>query len=363
MSAAQAIGYLNAQRAAHGLPAGIVERPEWSDGCAKHATYLQLNGEDLNNPHDETPGKPGYTLEGQAAAQSAVLGGTWYTPDVNPWEDAPIHLMQLLGPELAETGYGSGCMWTWPGYTRPAPPTPTTYTYPGPGTTIYPTYRGAEWPFTPGDFVGLPQGTTTGPHLYVFVFGGNTDRVHLTAATLTGPTGATEVRMVDNFTANESGNIGQYLPPGGIVIPVNPLTPLADYHATVDGSTTTWSPIDGTEQIVPLRWDWTFRTGAMPTITIGTDDEQEPATVITKAVSARSKLHVNVNPNKGTGYWTFRVQKKTAINTWVTLAKTYKTYGKGETRTLNLKKGTYRVVVKAKYGYLGATSPEVYLKR
>jgi outer membrane protein assembly factor BamB len=85
--------------------------------------------------------------------------------------------------------------------------------------------------------------------------------------------------------------------------------------------------------------------------------------VAVKSVDRGNKLYVNVNPNKGSGYWTFSVQKRTSAGTWKTLTTTYKTYGKGETRTLDLKKGTYRVIVKAKYGYQGSTSAEVYLKK
>ena len=383
MSAAQAIAYLNAQRSRNGIPAGVVERPEWSDGCVKHANYLTVNGGgiDFSNPHDEDPSKPGYTPEGQAAARSAVLGGT-YTSEANPWEGSPIHLMQLLGPKLAETGYGPGCMWTWPGYTRPAPgapppgvpppsvaePPPATYTYPGPGTTIYPTFTAAEWPFTPGEFVGLPQGTATGPYLYVFAFGWYAGEVSLTSATLIGASGPVEVRLVDNHTADARGEVGRMLPVGGIVIPVNPLAPQTEYHAIVEGHTT--AAIAGTQQLVPLRWDWTFRTDAMPTTpteAIPTGDADttgnRATAALVRADSAKSKLRVDVNPNKGTGYWKFRIQKRQSNNTWVTLGRTYKTRGSQETRTVNLKKGTYRVVVKAKYGLSGSTSREVYLRR
>jgi hypothetical protein len=69
-----------------------------------------------------------------------------------------------------------------------------------------------------------------------------------------------------------------------------------------------------------------------------------------------------VNPNKGGGYWTFQVHKRNPDGTWKP-GKTYKTKGKKETRTLNLKKGTYRVVVNPKYGHTGATSAPVTLRR
>jgi hypothetical protein len=87
------------------------------------------------------------------------------------------------------------------------------------------------------------------------------------------------------------------------------------------------------------------------------------AIVKVKSVSRRGKLHVNVNPNKGAGYWTFRVQRLKKDGTWGTYAKTYRTSGRSETRTLNFKKGTYRVLVNPKYGHQGVTSVPVALRR
>ncbi len=93
-------------------------------------------------------------------------------------------------------------------------------------------------------------------------------------------------------------------------------------------------------------------TPAVPTVTVSV-----------RAVDGGNKVYINVNPNKGSGYWTFKVQKRTSTGSWKTLTTTYKTYGKGETRTLDFKRGTYRVEVKAKYGYQGTTSAAVYLKK
>jgi hypothetical protein len=81
------------------------------------------------------------------------------------------------------------------------------------------------------------------------------------------------------------------------------------------------------------------------------------------AVSSRSKLKVDVNPNMGSKYWTFQVQRRNTDGSWKAL-KTYRTWGSTERRTVNLRKGTYRVWVNPKFGYQGAMSPnEVTLKR
>jgi hypothetical protein len=85
-------------------------------------------------------------------------------------------------------------------------------------------------------------------------------------------------------------------------------------------------------------------------------------TVKVKAVSGRSKLKVDVNPNMGRKYWTFQVQRKKADGSWKPL-KTYRTLGSAEKRTINLPKGTYKVFVNPKFGYQGATSAEIVLKR
>ena len=87
-----------------------------------------------------------------------------------------------------------------------------------------------------------------------------------------------------------------------------------------------------------------------------------PTGVRIKATGGKSKLLVDVNPNKGSGYWTFQVQSQRTDGTWKPL-KSYKTKGSKETRTINLPKGTYQVVVSAKYGYIQTTSGPAYLKR
>ncbi len=86
-----------------------------------------------------------------------------------------------------------------------------------------------------------------------------------------------------------------------------------------------------------------------------------PAAVKARAVDAKSKLLVDVDPDKGSGYWTFQVHKK--VGTSWKPGNTYRTLGTRETRTIDLPRGTYRVVVKAKYGYLATTSTTVTLTR
>jgi hypothetical protein len=125
--------------------------------------------------------------------------------------------------------------------------------YPGDGSTGFPgSETAAEGPFVPGDFVGLPQGTTTGRHLFVYLDVAGEQgptQVKITAASLSGPGGPVEVRHVDNST----DQIGPYLT-GGIIIPVDPLTPGSPYTA----SATVDSPGG------PLTKTWSFTTAGSP---------------------------------------------------------------------------------------------------
>lgn len=242
----EAIARLDQQRTANGIPAAITERLDWSSACARHNEYQRSN--DILT-HDEEPGRPGYTEEGAWAGRNSVLaaGSTWN--GANPFEDAPIHLAQLLAPRLSEMGVddsgGYVCATTWPGMNRPAPAAPAVYTYPGDGRLAVPyAQTAAEDPFVPGDFVGLPQGTRTGPNMLVFADGPwSTAEARIDAASLTGPDGPVEVRWVDNTTEQ----IGPYLPTAGVVIPVRPLGPSSVYTASIRLSangqaiTHTWS--------------------------------------------------------------------------------------------------------------------------
>lgn len=261
-TAGEAVARLSAQRQANGIPAGIVESPDWSGACALHNRYEKANGGGLT--HDEDPANPGYTEAGAWAGRNSVLHGGSGWDAGNPFETAPIHLSQLLAPYLAVTGVddsnGFVCATTWPGYVRPDPPAPTVYSYPGNGTAgIYYREVASESPFVPGAFVGLPDGSATGPYLYVFAAGPGMagQPGQIAAASLAGPNGPVEVRVVDNTT----GQVGPYLPsPSGMLIPVNPLPPRTTFLASVT------LVVAG----APLGYQWSFTTASAPCRTVRT---------------------------------------------------------------------------------------------
>ncbi|HEX8104990.1 MAG TPA: hypothetical protein VF533_20380 [Solirubrobacteraceae bacterium] len=257
------VGHLNAQRAAHGLPAGIAEDAALSDGCTKHNAYGRLN--DVLT-HGEDPSKPGYTPEGDQAGKTSVLyrGGVSWTAERNPFETAPIHLHQLLAPRIDRMGAseddGFGCATTLASRNRPAPPADVTYTYPGDGATGWPASQiAAEGPYTPGERVGIPAGTETGPYLYVMFDGPDLtpfDTARATAASLTGPDGAVEAVSVDNATPGLEG----FLPTGMELIPRRPLRPRATYTASVSADVTTQ---DQTGPSRSFTRTWSFTTGQL----------------------------------------------------------------------------------------------------
>jgi hypothetical protein len=224
---------LNAQRAANGIPGRIRKNPDWSAKCARHIAYMGATG---SLGHTEDPASPAYTAAGDWAAKNSVLatGSSW--PGGHPFMNAPLHLIQLLSPELRQVGVeaasGYVCVTTWPGYDASGRATPSVFTVPGNGAVRVPyAQTPEELPFVPGDFVGLPRGTRTGVNIMVYAEGAR-DPWHLriTAASLTGPHGSVALRTVDRTTPT----VGVYLPPGsGFLIPVAPLEPATTYRASV----------------------------------------------------------------------------------------------------------------------------------
>jgi hypothetical protein len=224
---------LNSQRTANGIPGRVKENPSWSQKCARHIAYMGSTG---TLAHSEDPANPAYSAAGNWAGENSVLaeGASW--PNGNPFANAPIHLIQLMSPELHRVGIeassGFVCVTTWPGYGAPAQKSPTVFSVPGNGARGVPYAQTAnELPLVPGDVVGLPRGTRTGFNMMVYAEGVR-DPWHLriTAATLTGPHGPVALRTVDRTNPT----VGPFLPSGsGFIIPLAPLEPGTSYTASV----------------------------------------------------------------------------------------------------------------------------------
>lgn len=229
------LGALNSERAANRIPVRVRENAGWSARCAAHVRYMAATG---LMTHEENPRSPQYSSSGNWAARNSVLAlspAGWSRGD--PFASAPLHLIQLMSPELREVGVarsrsGYLCVTTWPGYRPLHPAKPTVYTYPGNGAAGVPSAETAkELPFVPGEFVGLPKGTKTGFNLMVYAEGvGSGWNLRIRSASVTGPQGPVELRTVDRTTRG----VGDYLPPrSGFLIPVAPLKPHTRYRATV----------------------------------------------------------------------------------------------------------------------------------
>jgi hypothetical protein len=179
-----------------------------------------------------------------------VLAQARWSESADPWQSAPIHLMQLFTPSLSVIGLddsgGRQCATTYPGMLRPPLDADAVTTYPGDGARgVAPREVAREAPFVPGQFVGIPSGRATGRQLFVYLnASGQTGQaqVEVLRATLAQGRHAVAVRWVDNTTPT----IGRYLT-GAILIPVEPLRGHTTYTASVlvadrSGSLThTWS--------------------------------------------------------------------------------------------------------------------------
>ena len=77
------------------------ENPDWSQKCARHIAYMGSTG---TLAHSEDPASPAYSAAGNWAGENSVLaeGTSW--PTGNPFANAPIHLIQLMSPELRRVG-------------------------------------------------------------------------------------------------------------------------------------------------------------------------------------------------------------------------------------------------------------------
>jgi hypothetical protein len=69
----------------------------------------------------------------------------------------------------------------------------------------------------------------------------------------------------------------------------------------------------------------------------------QKVTCSAKAVNSASRIKVNMGPNlPGSLNYTFRIERRTSAG-WARFLQDFKTKGAGETRTVNVPRGTYRV--------------------
>lgn len=107
---------LNYYRLMAGLPP-VIEVQAYSADLAKHVNYMLWNVPVEGLWHGETPGRPGYTIEGDQAATESNL--YWYSSSSSPncspamavdaWMSSIYHRYGMLNPDLTTTGFALGC--------------------------------------------------------------------------------------------------------------------------------------------------------------------------------------------------------------------------------------------------------------
>jgi hypothetical protein len=244
------LGIVNAYRIQSGL-APVTEEPSWSLGGQRHSCWMLLNG----IAHDEAPGTPGYTPEGDAAGNNgnvAVSSGAAATArnHIDLWMTGPFHAIGLLRSSLTRTGFGmcansanTATQWRSAAtldvlrglnstIRRTAP-----VVFPGNGATTSLTRFIAETP-DPRAFCGW-SGRTVGLPLIALMPSSFPGAV----ATLNGPTGPVSTCVLT--AGNTSGVASSIL--GGdnavVVVPSAPLT-AGTYGASVtthNGQTVSWT--------------------------------------------------------------------------------------------------------------------------
>jgi uncharacterized protein YkwD len=104
------LGRFNAYRTAAGL-APVSEDATLSAAAAKHIQYMMLNPDEFK--HDETPGLPGFTAEGQQAAKESNLfrssPGFGPADAIDGWMDSLYHRFGMLNAALTRTGFALDC--------------------------------------------------------------------------------------------------------------------------------------------------------------------------------------------------------------------------------------------------------------
>jgi uncharacterized protein YkwD len=245
------LGIVNTYRAQSGLSA-VSDNPAWASGTRNHSCWMLLNG----IAHDEAPGTPGYTADGDQAGNSgnvAVSSNASATArsHIDLWMSGPFHAIGILRPALQQSSFGS-CA---------SPPNPSTTAWKS-GATLD-VVRGVNWntPKPAGPVVFPGNGATTSLTRFVAEspdprsfcgWGGQQVGLPLIAlmpsavtaanATLVGPAGPVPTCVLHQ--SNTNGVAAAIL--GGdnavVVVPASPLT-TGTYSVSIgsNGGNASWS--------------------------------------------------------------------------------------------------------------------------
>jgi uncharacterized protein YkwD len=100
------LGIVNTYRAQSGL-APVTENTTWSAGARNHSCWMLQN----DIAHDEAPGTPGYTTDGDQAGNNGNVavssnGSATARSHIDLWMTGPFHAIGLLRSSLTSAGFG-----------------------------------------------------------------------------------------------------------------------------------------------------------------------------------------------------------------------------------------------------------------
>ncbi len=271
--------------------APVTENSTLSVGAGHHSCYMLYNG----ISHDEVPGNPGYTVDGDAAGNAGNVAvssayGTTARSHIELWMTGPFHAIGVLRYNLRTVGFGKCDLTTTPTWhsgatlnvlsglvtaTRPSTP----ILFPGNGTTTNLSQFITESP-NPLTFCGI---SSAGLPVIAMM----PEAVSSVSATITGPNGA--VPTCTLYGGNTSGDAKAILAGDNAVtvLPKSQLTP-GTYTVTV------------TTQARTVRWSFTVdptaATGVMPIPTVIAAGTASSFTTVTPFRFADSRSANRITP-------------------------------------------------------------------
>ncbi len=259
------LGYINFLRGLSGLPS-VTENGTWSNGAWWHSCYMVQND---YVGHDEVPGNPCYTDQGDEAAgnSNVMVSSSPSSTDqyaIDLWMEGPFHGVAIMDPQLEVVGFGSyrEAVGTWQmgatldvarGKTSAEPPSGTyPVMWPGDGqsTTIL-GYRGTEWPDPLASCPGISADywNPSGPPIYVQIGSGNLTPNVTATSFRRGSTQLEHCVFDETSYSNPSSSTqstGRWIlntRDAIVIMPKEPLEAGRTYTAsiTANGNTYTWS--------------------------------------------------------------------------------------------------------------------------
>lgn len=271
---AQAIAFLNQQRAANGIPPITTTNENYAAAWCPDEDHGPSGGETWRD-------------------LSPVVD---WTADSSPWTNAPLHQISMYDPRMDTAGDanvdGQACMGLGGDANQPASGvTFYAFVWEGGHSNVPPSETvPGEGPFAPQQLVGIPAGLATGPQPLLFPEGMG-PAPHAMSWSLTDASGTPvpNVQFADSTAAAAAGYPFYFLSQGGVMIPPVLATDTT-YHGTV-----VWEPSGGGATATQT---FSFTTGAMSnTVTIGADVVQTTVYINVRTPAPNPSVHISGSQN------------------------------------------------------------------